>query len=539
MRRLRSDEEGAALAAVMGLMATSLLLTSLVASSVISTAGYTSSVRADVQSQAAAEAGVAIARAGLVKGTCSVNSNRYKSATNAVPSYDVTIWVPSAGVWVRGCPVGVATQVRILSTGYAKSTGVSGVTADNSTSIEVILGAVTTTSTITGSGPAVYSYSSQGFGGGGKLISVNGSTPSVMVKVGDLTCDGGADGAANLVVDSGSLTVGSGCKITGNVWASSRVSVPGGPNIGGNVVGNGVTITGGSQIGGSVWSTADLTMSGGPKVVGNVTAASMVIQGTIGGSAWIYGLSRLDWGTDLQGNLMTKTLNVPAYSNLITGTVTETNPNTPGASPYATPTRPVVANWVDFGYTASQWTGFAEVVLTSSQCDFTSIQAKVTALAGQAGLIDARACSPFSLGDYQKLAMGSDLAIVANKFDLGGSAGFTSSSARRLWLINPDATANALPTCAANESFSVSGGFAFDTNIAVMMYSPCAVAIGSSTSFRGQVFSGAASINGGSTIGYIAVGLPGVNLDTGTATVPSGTEANRTVVSSRNVQVGN
>jgi cytoskeletal protein CcmA (bactofilin family) len=324
------------------------------------------------------------------------------------------------------------------------------------------------------------------------------------------------------------------------VWASGRVNIPGGPDVAGNVVGNGVTVTGGSKVGGSVWSTADLTMSGGPRIYGNVTAASMNIQGTISGNAWIYGLSQLDWGTTLSGNLMTKTLSVPQYSNLISGTTTVTNPSTPGTSPYATPTRPVVANWVDFAYNASQWPGFAEVVLVSpTDCSYTALKAKVVALGSQSGLIDARACSSITIGGADIITLGSDVAIVANKFDFGGGGGFTSSNSRRLWLINPDTTANSLPTCASGESFSVSGGFTFNANLSVMMYSPCAVAIGSSTTFRGQVFSGAASINGGSTIGYVPVGLPGVNLDTGTSTVPSGTEANRTIVSSRNVQVGN
>jgi cytoskeletal protein CcmA (bactofilin family) len=450
-----------------------------------------------------------------------------------------TVWIPVAGLWIRGCPIGVATQVRILSTGYAQSAGVAGVSADNSTSIEVILGAVTSSTSITATGPAIYSYSSQGFGGGGKLISIDGSSPAIMVKVGDLTCDGGAEGIANLVVEGGSLTVGSGCKINGNVWATGRVTVTGGPDISGNVVGNGVTINGGSDVGGSVWSTSDVLMDGGPLVVGNVTAASLTMQGEIKGNTWVYGATKLNWGSLIRGTVMTKTLDVPAYSNMINGAITQTNPGTPVASPYVTPTRPVVATWVDFGYNASQWSGFSEIVLTAAECNIAAFQVKATLLAGQPGLIDARVCSDFTLGSYQKLNLTGDLAIIANKFTFGGSAGFTSTGNRRLWLINPDTTADGLPTCAAGQSFTIDGGFTFATSLSVMMYSPCAVAIGSSTNFRGQVFSGKASINGGSTIAYVAVGLPGVDLDTGTSSVPSGTEANRTVVSSRNVQAGN
>ena len=138
-RRLRDEERGAGMAAVIGLLAVSLLTTSLVATSVVQATKYTTVTRAGVQSQAAAEAGIADARAGLINGTCTTKANRYASATGAVPAYVATVWVPSGASWVRGCPSGTATQVRILSTGYAQAEGVNGADARDETSIEVIL----------------------------------------------------------------------------------------------------------------------------------------------------------------------------------------------------------------------------------------------------------------------------------------------------------------------------------------------------------------------------------------------------------------
>jgi hypothetical protein len=72
-----------------------------------------------------------------------------------------------------------------------------------------------------------------------------------------------------------------------------------------------------------------------------------------------------------------------------------------------------------------------------------------------------------------------------------------------------------------------------------MMYSPCAVAVASGTTFTGQVFAGQASIDGGSTITYQAIGLPGYDLNSGTRTTSTSTEADRSLLSQRNVTATN
>lgn len=537
LRRLRRDEQGAALAAVVGLMATSLLLTTVIAASVISTSTYTSTVRADVQAQAAAEAGVAAARAGLVNTTCLLLNSRYESAAGATPRYVATVWIPVAGVWVRGCPVGTSTQVRILSTGYASSVGVAGASGEDSASIEVILGSVSSSTTIQASGPAIYSYSANNFGGSGVLTGVNGSQPSVMVKTGNLDCGGAGSGTMSLVVDSGNLEIGGSCNISGSAWASGSITHDGGATVGGNLIGNGVALGGSSRVGGSVWSTGAFTMDGAPSVGGNVTAASMNIQGTITGNAWIYGASVFRNSSSVN-NITTRTLSTPNNS-YIRGTRTVTNPNTPGASPYATPARPVVPGWVDFNYDRSKWVGFTEVVLTSSQCSYESVQAKLVLTGTSSVLLDARSCSNFELSSWQALTINGDLAIVANKINLGGSGSITSTGERDVWLINPDTVANGLPDCGSGQQFSIGGAFSFSSNISVMMYSPCRIEVGSSTNVRGQIFGGQASVAGAARIGFVAIGLPGVDLNTGTTSTSGGSEANRTVVSSRNVTTGN
>jgi hypothetical protein len=587
--RARDEDRGAGMAAVIGLMAVSLITTSLVASSVIAATEYTTLTRAGVQSQAAAEAGIAVARAGLLAGTCGANGNRYASAPNAQPEYVATVWIPSGTGWARGCPTGTATQVRILSTGYAANDGVGTASGRDASHVEVVLSAAGVPSTIEASGPAIYAYNSQGFGGGGKLVTVPGTNASIMIKEGNVLCNGGASGEADIVVNNGNLEVGAGCSITGNAYASGRVTLPGGPNIGKNVVANALTITGGSQVGGSVWVNQDVTLNGGVGIAGNVTAASMSFSsgGTVGGNvqttgavtfnggggplikgnltaasfttgnggevlknAYIYGATSVNWGAVIRGNLTTKTFSKPGGSNsdFVKGTLTTVpgGPVQPG--PYATnatrPAWPIVPDWINFAYTPADWTGFAVATISSSgTCSYTQVKNAVESFAGQNGIVDALGCvGGIAIAGSDIVTLNSDVAIFSPGYKFDGGGGFTASQIRRLWLLTPDSTVEspATPTCTTGEnSFSVLGGFTFSSNLRVMMYTPCKVVLTSSTKFTGHVFSGKAGIDGGAQLTYAAVGLPGYNLDTGTRTTVTTTEADRTIVSFRNVEAGN
>jgi Tfp pilus assembly protein PilX/cytoskeletal protein CcmA (bactofilin family) len=546
MFRTARRDEGAALAAVLGLMAVGMIMTSLILTSVVSGMGFTTSTRAGVQAQAAAEAGIAAARAGLAAGTCNDVSGApvYASATGVEPRYVATIWRPlGSGGWEAKCPVGTGTQARILSTGYAAATAVAGQSGRNTAVLEAILSSAASPTSITPSGPAVYAYSSSGFGGGGTLYSVDGSSPDVMVKTGNVVCDGGSNGISDLVVDNGTLKIEGGCGLTGNAWSSGRTTIVGGATVGGNVVAAGVT-HGGTQISGNIWSSLDVTINGGGKVLGNAVGQSMSLtNGRLGGNGWIFGATTLDWGGYLDKNLTTKTVTKPSgtdYMNgYVKGIITTTSPATPGPSTFSTaPTRPVVPTWYNLTYDLTKWTGFTEIVMPTGTCSYAQLQAKVTSLGSNSGIIDARPCTNGVVIDGAfKLALGSDVAFVSNKFSLTAGGGFTSVADRRLWLITPDANAaNTLPDCPSGASFKLDGDFDFSTTIATMIYTPCPVNIGSGIdTLRGQVFVGAATIDGGAHIGYEAVGLPGVDLNTGAAAPSTPTPSNRTLVSLRNV----
>lgn len=551
LRKLKSDDRGAALAAVIGLMATGMLMTALVAGSVITAMGTTSGVRAGVQSQAAAEAGIAAARAGLIAGTCNAQATlsngapAYVSASGDTPEYVASIWRAGAsGSWVAGCPISLATQVRILSTGYAQSTGVNGNVARDSTHLEAVLSAAITPGQIIAGGPAVYAYNAGSFGNGGQLVSLDGSTPDVIVKNGDVTCDNNFTATANLVVNGGNLAVDNGCDITGNVWASGRIDFMNSGEVGGYAVGNGVTMANSSKVT-KVWSTSYFTTSGNITVSSGVKAYSMSLGGgTIGGSSYVYGTTNVTnaGATTLAGTLVTQAKG--SIPNWWSGNskITVTNPITSPAYGSDVPVSPVVPNWIDFGaqarhFTDETWSGFSTYVMGTS-CGPANITAAVASFGTQPGIIDGRACNgPLYINQNNSVTLYSDVAIIADEILFDNQGTLTATQTRRVWLINPDYTADLSPTC-TGQSLDINNNAKF-TNLNVMLYSPCTVSAVAGITIKGQIFSGTAEMTNNSTLAYAPIGLPTYDVSSGNETQVTATEAQRNLSALRNVTAGN
>lgn len=535
IRSFRRDESGSALVAVVGVMAVGLILTAMVMTSVVSGYGFTTSTRAGVQSQAAADAGIAIARAGMESGTCGTNGGVFRSAPGAIPSYQVTVWRQrtAGGAWEAGCPTNDSTPVRLVSTGIADALGVAGVSGNDESRVEAVL-AQPTRSTIGPSGPAVYAYWSDGFSGSGRLNPVNGSVPSVLVKRGNVSCSGASDGGADWVIDGGNLDVTGSCGISGNVWSTGRTTVSGAVTIGGNVVGSGVTLTGSGKIGGSVWSDADVTLSGAAQVWGNMTGVRLTMSGSsrVVRDAWVYGSADLrDWPSTVSGNLTAKSKSGSGRAGGRTTVIS----SGPGASPFVTPVRPVVPEWTDFPYNRADWPGFTEVVIGAG-CNESALQAAINGIGTAPGIVDARGCSQISIGAANTITTRSDLVILANKFALGGSGGFATGSDRRLWLITPDTVDDNEPTCQSGMGpVTMGGAFSFSQRLSVMVYTPCRIAVESAVSLRGQLYGGKVTVNGAATVGYVPLGLPNVDLSTGVISDPGAAGASWRQISVRNL----
>ncbi len=560
LRRLRHDDRGAALAAVIGLMATGLLLTALIGGAVVTASGFTTSTRAGMQSQASAEAGIAAARAGLLAGSCDVQpvlangAPVYRNPTGTDPVYEASIWRAGAGgTWVPGCPLDLTTQVRILATGYAKSVGVAS-DASDSTNLEAVLSAPSTSNEIIKNGPAVYAYNAGAFGNGGQLVSLDGSTPDVIVANGSMTCGNGFAATANLVVNNGTLTVDNSCEISGNTWVSGRANMVNQGSIGGAVIAHGVTMDG-SASAGRVWSTSDLTMLSSNVSIGGQAKAYRLDYsgGTIVGQTFVYGPLAI---VKSPGN--TPPFKGGAVAQSATGVpktwpssaVQIKNPVTPTFASDV-PAKPVVPAWIDFGskpehFTSQTWVGFTVIDMGTS-CDSGQVIAKIAELGGAPGVLDGRNCvDVLRMSSSARANVYNDLAIIAPRihFEGGNTALIGQSGPHDLWLINPDGNtvAGAPDTnlCENDGSYiKIENGPSF-TDLNVMMYSPCPVLTVNHFTFTGQVFAGSSTLSNNTTLQYGAVGLPGYDLNTGGAVDTTIiTESDRTVLYIRNTIEGN
>ncbi|MFM9877197.1 MAG: hypothetical protein ACKVOG_05020 [Rhodoglobus sp.] len=579
--RIGRDDTGAALASVMSLMLLGSLLSVLILSSVVASIASTTAVRATVQSEASAQAGVDVALASIVSGNCvpTYTSAIAPKFTVAV-SYTTSPTLTTPGLtWVAGCPTAAAPFMKIVSTGTAAAPAVGSTTSGNTEAVEAIYSRPAATNTLVASGPAVYAYSSQAFGGSGTLVSLDGSNNAdVMVKVGDVNCSGAGETAGDFVIQQGNLTLSGSCDVSGNLWASGAgkgiVSLSGAVTAGGNIVSNGLVIrsavvrgsvwtsgasdirnsvidgsltvtannfiSGGSNIiGGNLWASGAAEVTNGDNVKGNATAQTLKLSGgnigtTGANEAWSRGaVTGVTWYT-IKAHLTAQS--VP--SGMTAGGGITVVPAGPGAGPPApaTPVSPIVPEWVNLGYTLSDWPGYSVAALSS--CTYATMSAAIAGFGGGKGIIDARGCSgPLNFSNSQILALPNDLAIFTNGgFDLKGSAGFSSTNPVKLFLLTPDYTVESptAPTCVSG-SFDVGGNFSFDDSISTIIYTPCQVNIGSGIQFYGQVFSGKTAINGGANMFYTPVGLPGYDLDTGSATTAVTVPNAWSTLSTRNV----
>lgn len=499
--------------AVLGIMAMIMIISVTLASSTLYSLQYTNATRAGVQAQAAAEAGIDFAAAKMGKAACST------PYIEASPQFEVEVlYLPATGGDFKpGCPVPGALSVKLRSEGYP-DVEVLGNGTGNVRVVEAIYAAPAAATPQAGA--AVYAYNSSGFAGSGILTPGGDVAPSVGIRHGDVTCDGDSSLAGNLTVADGSLTVSGSCKVGGNVWASNSLKMSGGAVAGGDATGASVSLQS-SKVGGNAWASGAMSLTWGTTVGGNATAAVLGLDGgNVKGGAWSAGAATfISSGAYIDGFLTAKSTN---YAGNARGG-SKILPSGPGAGP-AAGTTPLVPNWIDYKYSKGDWAGFTEELITGV-CDFAKLKDAAAKLASGPGIINALGCDgAVSIAGSDKLALGDNLAIIAKGFNLSGGGGFSATDKRTLWLITPDSVADANPTCPGSTPavgpFTVDGGFILDSKIKAMVYSPCKVTISSGISWYGQVFSGNVTIDGAAKLYFFPVGLPGVDISTGTIAVP-------------------
>jgi hypothetical protein len=110
-------------------MLVGLVVCTLIVVSVVSSVSTTTASRASVQSQAAAQAGIVAAYAGIQTPSSCVTVGGVYSSTTA-PIFSATVYVPNGSGWSAGCPNSQSTKVRIVSTGRAVNKGVGQSASD-------------------------------------------------------------------------------------------------------------------------------------------------------------------------------------------------------------------------------------------------------------------------------------------------------------------------------------------------------------------------------------------------------------------------
>lgn len=241
--RLKAREDrGIALVTVIGAMLVMGIVVTIVLSATSSTVRTTTVTRSDVQSKAAAEAGVAYAQSVITgEEECSAPGGSITSPAG-LPTFDAEIFW-SAGetateLSTPGCPGEGATSVLIRSTGTADAAGI-GDSRNNTNTVEALLSAppsgapmfnaaifaneinLNETARVVGEGADVVSYKSSGHGFACKNespgIAIEGSVYSLSPVLLDTTCHIKGD----VYGDQKLETSGASIQVDGNLYLQS------------------------------------------------------------------------------------------------------------------------------------------------------------------------------------------------------------------------------------------------------------------------------------------------------------------------------
>lgn len=565
--RLVRDETGTTILAVVGLIAIAAIMAVTITATTIHALGFTSATRAGVQAQAAADAGVEFARALIENDDCPATGKLSRTYGEIDPDassdvaenlyFEATIQygIVLSGSWTTGCPTGLLSpllnyQVRIESTGHAESPGVNGISALDDATVEAVYGwsilAAPAGPHIDPSGAAVYNYAASSTIYSGLTVTQESTeAPGVQFKTGNFSCTNNTRINGTVVAGSGSATIDSGCRITGNLYASSAVTMISNGIVDGSVYAAGV-VNGKSfvqtnstnRVGGSLYAAGPVDFQG--VVDGNVLSgptagtvpSKLYARSSVGGNFTTAGSLTVDGGISGCSNPCTSASAALAVKKKphVVGVVQY------GASGVAAPVIPAVPNWVDFSFKASDWEDesgnpFAVVTLSpllTSDCSWdwsgsTGIAKLKLALAStRPTIIDARACGTLNMYASVNPKLTSDLVIIATGFAGGSNTWASATSAqRRLWIVTPDDVPDQQPSCGGllglgnKQGFTFNSGFVISDTISATAYSPCVIE-NSSTTWRGQFYAKSVVMHGGITLKYLPNGLPNVNLTEGT-----------------------
>ena len=249
-----------------------------------------------------------------------------------------------------------------------------------------------------------------------------------------------------------------------------------------------------------------------------VSAGNLNISGcSIEGNAWASGAATLGVVT---GNLTAASVNLTTaqLASRVGGVYTRYTVGTP---------LPTVPAWVDLNYVPQDWVDANnqpyKVTSIGLNCTIDSGILAAAANGGKPVIINALTLCPLGVNAVGTLKLNSDVVIFANKYTFVNSVQFQSSTTARhkLWFITPDQVADQLPTCGALQGdFLMKNSFTIAPTIDAMTYTPCRFNAMNNFEWRGQLYAnGANDFKNNTRFESAPLGLPGVDLDTGTVTV--------------------
>lgn len=504
---LRS-ERGAALPMVLLVFVLSVALVSAFLISIVGASQVTSTTKASVQAQAAAEAGLASVVASLHNDPCTVPSSaRTGTLASSGWSFNVTSVEYGDGLsWGGNCDD--STMVRIVSEGRQGATPETTVEA-------VYRYTPATPATNTQGGPSLIFTETVGnlshFFVDQDASEAQGD---FYARNGDVACWNNHTYTHSFYVLNGSFTNGQDCTIDGNVYAGGTVTLQG--KVLGNVLSRATgqsVMHGTGRVYGNFATAGRLNLNGG-RIDGNVTlggTGESQINGLIGGNLRYRGTLKTSSGT---------------VASHVSGTITQ-------SSTTEVDQLPVVPPWNDVAPTLTNWTDahFTVVTVPAGQCSrwygwSTDPIWPTLSTVTTPTVYDVRACSDGistnSLTGADKsqrtLSMRTNLAFVVNAWDMSGMHIQSADGAEHTaWFITPDGNpAAAGPQCTGGAKNSeLKNASTVSDDIAVYMYTPCEVNFNGGVKFRGQVYAGRTVFNGGATLAFAPRSIPGYDFSEG------------------------
>ena len=520
--RSEMRDRGSALIGVLGVMGVASIIGVTSVTMSIHAVGYTTSTRAGVQAEAAAEAGIDFAAAALATGVClPTYASTSAPVFSATVSYSTLLASPGDldTSWVNGCPTTTsAARLKLISTGWASDFGVAGNSSNDFRKVEAIYPYTPTPPSylITPSGASLYAYAQVDPTINNLTLTQASTTrPSVQYFSGSATCTSGTVIQGDVILGAGALAITSGCTINGDLWASGAVSISSG-EVTGNVISDdissgvgqyAVTLATSAIVDGSLFSSGGVNISG--KIGGNIVAGPNALS------------SNFSNKSSVGGSVVTSG-SVTTPAGVIKGTVTSNK------SGIITPVIPAAPPWIDFAYNAGDWktnTGAPFTVLTMTSCSSANLTSALNTAQSSTNpmILDTRICGNNTDFRGIPLSLHSDLVIITNSFTMSANNIQSSDSTdRRFWLIIPDALLDHQPTCPNNASPSIGQNVTVGPHVGAMIYSPCEVS-NSGDTWRGQMYASSIATSSNFVLNYLPIGLPTVNLSTGAFLSPPGT----------------